>query len=579
MAQNAGDLQNVDVLIIGAGMSGVGFAAQLVRQIGTRNFKLIERSDNIGGTWWVNSYPGCGCDVPSHFFSYSFALKPNWSRKFALQSEIHEYFTDVAAQYQIHKHVQFASLVEKASWDEVAGTWNVTVQDLRSSAVTEYRCKILISAVGALSVPQKCTIPGASSFQGKLFHTAQWDHTFNWRGKELVVVGNGCSATQIIPEISSGPGAAKMVTQFSRQAHWLAERPNPEYSALFKWTMKWVPLAMRFYRAKLYWDQEKDFQGFDIETGAEIRSGWTKETAGYIRANAPAKYRNFLVPTTEIGCKRRVNDTGYLASLHQENVNLIYDDPIDEIVPTGIRTKSGNIVTADAIVLANGFETQKPFGSLEIFGERGVSMLDHWNRVSEGSPSSYLGTCLSGFPNFFMLMGPNTLSGHLSVIYTTECQINFAMRIIRPILNAISTKPSSLAVSRPDCDIVTVKPTAEKRDIELVQEKAKRLVWATGCTSWFIDGNTKRNTIMFPDWQYKFWLRSIFVAWDDFAYRTSATFEKGTKKTPLKKSVYFGTIIGGLVGIGALYFHREGLPIHVETAKDFVKSLVRLKLD
>jgi cation diffusion facilitator CzcD-associated flavoprotein CzcO len=168
-----------------------------------------------------------------------------------------------------------------------------------------------------------------------------------------------------------------MVTQFSRQAHWLAERPNPEYSALFKWTMKWVPLAMRIYRAKLYWDQEKDFKGFDIETGAELRSGWTKETADYIRANAPAKYRNFLVPVTEIGCKRRVNDTGYLACLHQENVNLIYDDPIEEIVPTGIRTKSGNIITADAIVLANGFETQKPFGSLQIFGERGVSMLDH----------------------------------------------------------------------------------------------------------------------------------------------------------------------------------------------------------
>lgn len=168
-----------------------------------------------------------------------------------------------------------------------------------------------------------------------------------------------------------------MITQFSRQSHWLAERPNPKYSALFKWTMKWIPLAMRIYRAKLYWNQERDFKGFDIETGAEIRSGWSKEAADYIRANAPAKYRDFLVPNTEIGCKRRVNDTNYLASLHKYNVNLIYDDPIDEVIATGVRTKSGKTIAADAIVLAHGFETQKPFGSLEIFGERGASIQDH----------------------------------------------------------------------------------------------------------------------------------------------------------------------------------------------------------
>lgn len=146
---------------------------------------------------------------------------------------------------------------------------------------------------------------------------------------------------------------------------------------LFKWTMKWIPLVMRIYRAKLYWDKEKDFKGFDIETGAEIRNGWSKEAADYIQVNAPAKYRDFLIPKTEIGCKRRVNDTNYLASLHQGNVNLIYDDPIDEIIPTGVRTQSGKIITAEAIVLANGFETQKPFESLEIFGENGVSIQDH----------------------------------------------------------------------------------------------------------------------------------------------------------------------------------------------------------
>lgn len=169
-----------------------------------------------------------------------------------------------------------------------------------------------------------------------------------------------------------------------------------------------------------------------------------------------------------------------------------------------------------------------------------------------------------------MLMGPNTLSGHLSVIYTTECQINFTIRIIKPILNAMKTDLPWLAVSRPDRDIVAVKPSAEKQDIESVQEKAKRLVWATGCTSWFVDENTKRNTIIFPDWQYKFWLRSIFVCWDDFAYRTSATFRKGTKGAPMRKLTSICAAFGIIVGIGA-YLHGEGISNHSERAMQLLK--------
>jgi cation diffusion facilitator CzcD-associated flavoprotein CzcO len=228
-----------------------------------------------------------------------------------------------------------------------------------------------------LSVPKKCDITGATSFTGKMFHTAEWDHSFDWKNKQVVVIGNGCSATQAVPVMSGGPDAAKRITQFSRQAHWLSERPNPEYSAFFKWTMRWIPLAMRTYRAWLYWSMEKDFRGFDIETGAEIRSGWSKTAEDYIRANAPAKYRDFLVPKTEIGCKRRVNDTDYLACLHRENVELVYDDAIQEIVSSGVRTTSGRIVNADAIVLAHGFETQKLLAPMEIFGEDNVSITEH----------------------------------------------------------------------------------------------------------------------------------------------------------------------------------------------------------
>lgn len=177
--------------------------------------------------------------------------------------------------------------------------------------------------------------------------------------------------------MSMGDAPVKKITQFSRQAHWLAERPNPEYSSLFKWTMRWVPLAMRLYRASLYWAQERDFVGFDIVTGADTRRQWAKEAADYIRREAPAKYRDFLVPKTEIGCKRRVNDTDYLACLHRDNVELVYDDPIDEIIEAGVRTRSGRVVPADAIVLAQGFETQKPLAPMNIFGRGNESITDH----------------------------------------------------------------------------------------------------------------------------------------------------------------------------------------------------------
>lgn len=177
--------------------------------------------------------------------------------------------------------------------------------------------------------------------------------------------------------MSAPPNAVKKLTQFSRQAHWLSERPNPEYSALFKWAMTYLPFAMKTYRALLYWTMERDFQGFDMETGAEIRKGWSSTAEAYIRANAPARYREFLVPKTEVGCKRRVNDTDYLACLHRENVELVYEDGVEEIVEAGVRTRSGKVVEADAIVLAHGFETQRMLAPMEIVGENGVSITDH----------------------------------------------------------------------------------------------------------------------------------------------------------------------------------------------------------
>lgn len=189
-----------------------------------------------------------------------------------------------------------------------------------------------------------------------------------------------------MPIISSGEGAARKVTQFSRQAHWLAERPNPVYTGFDKWVMKWVPLVMRIYRAKLYLEREMEFAGFDLETGTELRRGWSQDAAEYIRKNSPAKYRDFLVPKTEIGCKRRVNDTDYLRCLHRDNVDLIYDDPVEEILEDGVRTRSGRVIAADAIIMAHGFETHKFLSPMKIHGIDGISINEHVSRSHPAVP-------------------------------------------------------------------------------------------------------------------------------------------------------------------------------------------------
>ncbi|KAF2109695.1 cyclohexanone 1,2-monooxygenase [Lophiotrema nucula] len=521
---------DTEVLIIGAGMSGLGLAVQLIRQFGIYNFELVEKSNDVGGTWLANTYPGCGCDVASHFYSYSFALNPDWSRKYSMQPEIQRYFRSVAEQYRIVEHVRFQSMVEKAVWSEEERVWVVTVKDLGSKRRVVRRAKILVSAVGALSVPKKCETPGAERFDGPLFHSAEWDRDFKWEGKEVVVLGNGCSATQFLPIMAQEPRAVKKITQFSRQAQYLSERENPYYSPAFKAVMRYVPLAMRLYRANFYWQMERDFPGFDIEGGRSIREDLRKENEAYVKRVAPRKYWDALIPKTEIGCKRKVLDTEYLSSLHKENVDLIPDDPVQEITETGVRTKSGKEIHADAIVLAIGFSTQQMLFPMEITGRDGLSLNNYWDTAHQSIAQAYFGTCVPDFPNFFIMMGPNTVTGHLSVIYTVECQINFTLRLIAPIIRTLPSYRSRLLPSnllpnalRSNPSTVEVLRDAAIQDSEWTQKEARKLVWSSGCVNWAVDPKTGLNNMMYPDWQYWYWLRSIFYKKSDFIYRDAKT--------------------------------------------------------
>jgi cation diffusion facilitator CzcD-associated flavoprotein CzcO len=291
-----------------------------------------------------------------------------------MRPEIQEYFRSVAEQYRVVEHVRFHSIVEKAEWDDADKVWVVTVLDLKTKQRTFRRAKILISGVGSLSVPKQCDIPGADTFKGKIFHSAQWDHTFDWNNKDVVVLGNGCSATQFLPIMASPPNPVCKITQFARQAQYLSERTNPVYGPLFKATMRYVPLAMRLYRFKHYYDMESDYAGFNIESGRPIRQSLAKENDAYVKKMAPRKYWDALIPKTEIGCKRKVLDTDYLSSLWKENVELISDDPVERITEDGVVTRSGREIRADAIALAIGFATQQMLCPMEIIGRDGLSL-------------------------------------------------------------------------------------------------------------------------------------------------------------------------------------------------------------
>ncbi|KAF1942152.1 FAD/NAD(P)-binding domain-containing protein [Clathrospora elynae] len=569
---------DTEVLVIGAGMSGLGLAVQIIRKYGIRNFELVEKSEDVGGTWLANTYPGCGCDVASHFYSYSFALNPEWSRKYSMRPEIQAYFRSVAEQYRVVEHVRFHSVVEKATWEGINNVWEVTVLNLQTKERTVRRAKILISGVGSLSVPRTCDLPGVETYQGKMFHSAQWDHSLDWKDKEVVVLGNGCSATQFVPIMANEPNPVRKIVQFGRQAQYLAERQNPYYSEAFKSVMRYVPLAMRVYRARFYYEMERDWSGFDIDSGRGIRQDLARENEAYVKSMAPPKYWDALIPKTEIGCKRKVLDTDYLKTLWRENVELVANDPVERVTETGVVTNSGREVNADAIVLAIGFATQQMLCPMEIVGRDGVSLNEYWDNTSKGVAQAYFGTVVPHFPNFFMMMGPNTVTGHLSVIYTVECQINFTLRLIDPILKSLpsyraqSFIPQMLA---PSPATVEVKPEAAIADSQWTQQEAKRLVWASGCVNWAVDPKTGLNNMMYPDWQFLYWFRSVFWKKNDFVYRDEQTGEE-VKPRGGKTMVWLGTV--GALAVG-MYMGRDWiqdeLPRRLRNldAGTFVRSL------
>jgi len=461
------------IVIIGAGVSGICMGIQLLRN-GYRDFRIIEMSDDVGGTWFDNTYPGCGCDIPSMLYSFSFALNGNWSRKYAPQDEILHYFRKCVDRFSLRDHIQFQSAVERAEWHDGDKQWKVV---LKTGEVIQ--CNILISAVGQLSRPRLPEIEGIDSFNGPLFHSARWDHTFSPEGKRVGVVGNGASAIQLIPELAK---QAEQVAVFQRSPNWILHRHDHKYPWLWRQLNRLLPGFARFQRWIMYLFFELRILCYNRRTLMNRAfTGWRRRRMQRV---VPSHLRDQLIPTYPAGCKRVLLSNNFLQCLHQSNVELI-TDPIASITDSGIQTDSQEI-PLDAIVMSTGFEANRFLYPMDIIGSGGRTLDDVWSR----RPKTVLGLIAPEFPNFFMLYGPNTNLGHNSIIFMVECQVRYILEMLS-------------LLDRTESDAFEATEEATSRFDTMLQSELKKKVWSGYAGSWYknasgdITNNWCRSTLAY----------------------------------------------------------------------------------
>ena len=479
-------LGHVHVAIIGSGFSGLGAAIRL-KQEGIDAFVVLERGSDVGGTWRDNTYPGCACDVPSHLYSFSFAPNPGWSRDFSPQPEIFAYLRGCARRYGIVPHIRFGTTVTRATWDEDAQKWRIeatTVTRTATSTVTRtvtLSANILIGAAGALSEPAVPRLPGLEKFEGPAFHSARWNHDADLTGRNVAVVGTGASAIQFVPEIQPTVGKLSV---FQRTPPWIMPRRNREISGRERAVFKAAPALQKFARAQIYAVTELFGMGFRHPT---LLKPLQRAAEEYLAKSIPDPgLRAKLTPNYKLGCKRILFSNKYLRALAKENVDVVTDS-INEVRARSIVTRDGREHPVDTIIFGTGFHvTDLPFGKY-VTGKGGLNLDDVW----KGSPQAHLGTTVSGFPNFFLLLGPNTGLGHTSVVYMIESQIAYLLSALRYMR---------------DKGVATLEPRAEAQAafIADVDRRLAKTVWNTGgCASWYID-KTGRNSTLWPDATWRF---------------------------------------------------------------------------
>jgi cation diffusion facilitator CzcD-associated flavoprotein CzcO len=463
-------------LIIGTGFSGLGMAIALQKQ--GADFLLLEKADDIGGTWRDNVYPGCACDVPSHLYSFSFEPKPDWSRMFSPQPEILEYLRGVTDKYGLRRHIRFGAWVERAHWDDDEHRWHVFTDNGE-----EFVAQFLISGAGALHIPSMPEIEGLDTFAGSAFHSAQWDPGIDLTGKRVAVIGTGASAIQIVPEVVRQVAHLQL---YQRTPPWVFPRPNAHISPRLQQVFARVPGVRAALRAGIYWFLEGTAFGLTRRPGLlrvyEAMGKWNIR-----RAIPDPALRAKLTPDYRAGCKRILYSTNYYQSLARPNADVI-TDRITRITPGGVVTADGTERAADVIIFATGFHVTDSYTYVDIKGPGGEDLVDRWN--AEGVVA-HRGITVAGMPNLFFLLGPNTGLGHTSVVFMIESQIRYVAQAIA-------------AVDKAGADALTPTREAQNRFNDTLQEDLSHSVWNTGgCRSWYLDEHGNNRTLWGGfTWQY-----------------------------------------------------------------------------
>jgi len=467
--------ERFDIAIVGAGFSGLGMAMDL-RRAGRADFCLIDKADNVGGTWRDNTYPGCACDIPSHLYSFTREMKPDWSRMYPRQAEIWAYQRALVESHGLEPHLRLGWHVKEMNWDEAERCWTLVSADGR--VIT---ARAVVCGLGGLHIPQWPQIEGLETFTGPNFHTAQWDHCVDLAGKRVGIIGTGASAIQIVPEIAPEVGHLQL---FQRTPPWILPKGDRAMMGIERAAFRALPPVQRFYRWLIYWLNEVRAIAFVKQPERMDRA--KKQALKHLEKQVgDPGLRAKLTPDYTIGCKRVLISNDYYPALQRENVSL-ETIGIAAVTPTGVTLQDGRAVALDVLIHATGFKPFDMVDGLTVTGRDGRNLGAEWG----AAPNAHRGITVSGFPNLFFLMGPNTGLGHNSMIYMIESGVAYVMDALRKMDTRVARA-------------LHVKPEAQASFVADVRERLKGTVWASGCSSWY-RGEDGEIPTLWPDFTFNY---------------------------------------------------------------------------
>jgi cation diffusion facilitator CzcD-associated flavoprotein CzcO len=475
--------EQVTFAIIGSGFSGLGAAIRL-QQAGQHDLVILERAQDVGGTWRDNTYPGCRCDVQSNLYSYSFALKPDWTESFPSQPELWQYLRKVTADHGLARYLRFGHEVTAARWDEAARRWRIATTE------GDFEARYLIAGIGSLVEPSLPDIPGVESFGGEIMHSARWDGSWQAAGRRVAVVGTGASAIQIVPSIQP---EVEHLTVFQRTAPFVMPHTNHPVKAWTKALYRVLPSTQRASRVGVYWMRELMAYGFtrNPKILKRAESIWRKHMESSVTDET---MRAQLTPTYDLGCKRVLPSNDFYPALAKPNVALV-TEKIIEFRPDAVITADGAEHKVDTVILATGFHVTDNPAFAKITGRGGITLADAFGQT-------YLGTVVPGFPNYFQLTGANTGLGHSSMLLMIESQLNL-------IADAIAQTEAAAAGP---CEVRAEVAAAYNTTL---QRKLPKTVWGSGCSSWYLD-REGRNLTLWPGFTFDFRRRTRHFRPADF---------------------------------------------------------------